>query len=282
MVDRKRHILSRVHDADAVADEIACKGRDGCAHNAPDVDQDDVQHDVDYSSHQARPEGMGGVLGRRVDAAEELVEAHHENAHDQYRRIQKCSGILRIGVGVDEDIGQNADKDDQSGTGNKHKGLIRIENPSVESAPILGVVFFNGGHVPRLEEDRRDGGDQIGDLGGNAVDAGGSLTHQSRRPGHVPDKQTVGEARHQPEQGRRNQRHGKPQHHPQDLLVHIPQPEEPVQSGHTPQEQARQQVRQDHGDQKSRNAQVEAGNKRDVEEKQSQGGEDAVYGKEPH
>mgnify|MGYP000514913699 CR=1 FL=1 len=133
--------------------------------------------------------------------------------------------------------------------------------PMIEPAAVLGVVLFDGGHIPRLEKNRRDGGNQIRDLGGNAVDAGSSFSDQTGRPGHIPDKQTVGKSGHQPEQGGRDQRNGELQHHAQDLLVHIPQPEEPVQSGDAPQEQSRQQVGQDDGDQKTGNAKMESGNK---------------------
>ena len=282
VVDREGDIFPGIHDADAVADEIAGKGCDGCAHNAPDMDEDDVQHDVYHGCYQARPERVGGVLGRRVYAAEELVKAHHENAHDQHRRIRKCSGIFRIRVGVNKDVGEDPHKDNESGAGDKHKRLVCVEYPMIEPAAVLGVVLFDGGHIPRLEKNRRDGGNQIRDLGGNAVDAGSSFSDQTGRPGHIPDKQTVGKSGHQPEQGGRDQRNGELQHHAQDLLVHIPQPEKPVQSGDAPQEQSRQQVGQDNGNQKTGNTQMESGDKCNIKDKQGQRGENAVHGKEPH
>ena len=213
VVDRKRNILSCVHDPDTVADKVAGECGNCRTHDAPDVNEDNVQHDVHDCSHQTGPERVCGVLGRRVNAAQELVEAHHQHAYDQYRRIEECGGVFRIGVGIDQNVGQDPDKYDQSGTGDKHERLVGIEYTVIEPASVLGVVFLNGGHVPRLKENRGNGGDQVRDLGGNTVDTGGSFAHQSCRTGRVPDKQPVGKAGHQPQQGGRDQRNGKPQHH---------------------------------------------------------------------
>ena len=183
VVDRKRNILPCVHDPDTVADKVAGECGNCRTHDAPDVNEDNVQHDVHDCSHQTGPERVCGVLGRRVNTAQELVEAHHQHAYDQYRRIEERGGVFRIGVGIDQNVGQDPDKYDQSGTGDKHERLVGIEYTVIEPASVLGVVFLNGGHVPRLKENRGNGGDQVRDLGGNTVDTGGSFAHQSCRTG---------------------------------------------------------------------------------------------------
>ena len=55
-----------------------------------------------------------------------------------------------------------------------------------------------------------------------------------------------------------------------------------MQSGDRPQEQPRQQVGQDHGDQEARYTQMESRNKGHIEQEQGQRGEYAVYGKQSH
>ena len=101
VVDGEGHIAPCVHDADAVAGEVADQRCNGCAHDAPDADEEDVQHDVHNGSHQIGPQGVGRVLGCGVHAAEELVEAHDEHRQHQNRCVLVCGGVLRIGAGVD-------------------------------------------------------------------------------------------------------------------------------------------------------------------------------------
>ena len=124
---------------------------------------------------------MSRVLRSGVDAAEELVKAHHQHTNDQNR----------INVGIDQDIGQNPHEYNQECAGHKHKRLVSVKNFLIEPAAVFGIIFFNGRHVPCLKKDRGNGGNQVGDLGGNPVDAGGCFAHQASRPGHIPDKETV-------------------------------------------------------------------------------------------
>ena len=66
------------------------------------------------------------------------------------------------------------------------------------------------------------------------------------------------------------------------VLDHYVSMEEYEANRDAPQEQSRQQVGQDDGDQKTGNAKMESGNKCNIKDKQGQRGENAVHGKEPH
>lgn len=52
----ERDVPSGIHNTDAVAHKIAEEGGDCGTHNAPEMNQDDVEHNVDNCGHQACPE----------------------------------------------------------------------------------------------------------------------------------------------------------------------------------------------------------------------------------
>ena len=182
------------------------------------------------------------MLRCRIDAAQELVVVHHQHSDNQDGGVAECSCIFRVGGRIDQNIREHTNKYNDDGTCNEHRGLEGVEHLCIEVIAVFGVVFLNGRHIPRLEKDGGNGGNQVWNFTGNTVDTGCCIAHQSSRAGHVPQEQPVGEAGNDPENGRRNQRNGKADHHTCGALIQITQIEIAMQIADHPKCNTGQQV----------------------------------------
>ena len=280
LVDGEVNIPPGILLADIVAYKVACKGGKGRSVYAEKQHQDHIENNVHNRCNETRPEGVGGVVSRCVNTAEKLVQAHHEYGGHQHRRVEIGRAVFRELTGIDEQGRQRLYKDDHSCTGYEQEGCIGIKDPLVKAAPVLGILLHDGRHIPGLEENRGEHGDQIGYLAGNAVDSGGALTDQTLRAGHVPDEYTVRKTGDRPEQGGGDQGDCKYEHIPHHRAFQLSRPEIPAQAGDHPQEDGRKQVGADNGQHKACNAQLETGNEENIEKEQRKCGQNAVKGKE--
>ena len=214
VVDIERHIPFGINNTNQIADQIADKGCKTCTGNTQRTNQQPVQNQVDNRSNQTCPKRVGGMLRSRINTAEELIQTHHKDGNNQNRRISVGIRIFCVSAGTNQQVGKRTDKHNQNRAGNDEKRLISRENLFVEVAAVCGVVFQDGGHVPRLIEYCGNSRNQVRQFGGNAVDTGGSIANQIRRSIHIPQKQPVRKSCYQPQQRGWNQRNGKANHQP--------------------------------------------------------------------
>ena len=230
-VETEGHIIAGVDNSCPEAEVVAEESCDRSALYAPFRDEEEVEDDIRHTCGETCPEGVLGVFCGGIDTAEKLVKAHEQHGNYQHGGVHVNVAVFAEFGGADEYGRDYLNACDEKSGGNEEQSFICAVDFFIELAAVFGVVLHNGGHIPRLEENSRDHGDEVGDFGGIAVDAGSTLSESYLVAVHIADEESVRETCYHPHNDRRYQRDSKPHKAGSETLVVVSLAEELMKSG---------------------------------------------------